>query len=135
MELKIVGNQFILSGPIVGDEPEKVREALASSPGIETVILRNSGGGNAPAGYRVCEMLREHGFARPCLAIATPPARGCFSAARFGYFTDDYLPQHNNVGFHGIMIRTRIWVPIWCANTVYAIGSSSTATAKPTPFW
>jgi hypothetical protein len=27
MELKIVGNQIILSGPVVGDEPEKVREA------------------------------------------------------------------------------------------------------------
>jgi hypothetical protein len=48
MELKIVGNQIILSGPVVGDEPEKVREAFASSPGIETVILRNSPGGNAP---------------------------------------------------------------------------------------
>ena len=52
MELRIVGNQLILSGPVVGDEPGKVREALASSPGIDTVILRNSGGGNAPAGYQ-----------------------------------------------------------------------------------
>ena len=48
MELKIVGNQLILSGPVVGDEPGKVREALAGSPAVETVILRNSGGGNAP---------------------------------------------------------------------------------------
>ena len=52
MELKIVGNQIILSGPVVGDEPDKVKEALASSPGIDTVILRNSPGGNAPAGYQ-----------------------------------------------------------------------------------
>src|SRR6202045_5531372 len=37
MELKIVGNKLFLSGPVVGDEPGKVREALASSPGIETV--------------------------------------------------------------------------------------------------
>jgi hypothetical protein len=43
MELKIVGNQLFLSGPVVGDEPGKVREALASSPRINTVILRNSG--------------------------------------------------------------------------------------------
>ena len=57
MELKIVGNQLILSGPVVGDEPGKVREALASSPGVETVILRNSGGGNAPAGYQVGQLL------------------------------------------------------------------------------
>jgi len=62
MELKIVGNQLILSGPVVGDEPAKVREALASSPGVETVILRNSPGGNAPAGYQVGQLLRERGM-------------------------------------------------------------------------
>src|ERR1700730_17310254 len=63
MELKIVGNQLILSGPVVGDEPGKVREALASWPGIETVILRNSGGGNAPAGYQVGQLLRRARYA------------------------------------------------------------------------
>src|SRR5438132_8736476 len=62
MELKIVGNQLILSGPVLGDEPGTVREALASSPGIDTVILRNSGGGNAPAGYQVGQLLRERGM-------------------------------------------------------------------------
>src|SRR5580700_5624007 len=62
MELKIVGNQLILSGPVVGDEPEKVREALTNSPGIDTVILRNSGGGDAPAGYQVGQLLRERGM-------------------------------------------------------------------------
>jgi hypothetical protein len=41
MELKVVGNQLILSGGVVGDEPEKVREALANSPRIDTVMLRN----------------------------------------------------------------------------------------------
>jgi hypothetical protein len=62
MELKVAGTQLILSGPVVGDEPGKVREALASSPGIEAVILRNSGGGNAPAGYQVGQLLRERGL-------------------------------------------------------------------------
>src|ERR1700730_8682376 len=33
-------SKFGLSGPVVGDEPGKVREALASSPRINTVILR-----------------------------------------------------------------------------------------------
>src|SRR5262249_25832730 len=47
MELTIVGNQLILSGPVVGDEPGKVIEALTQSPAITTVILRNSQGGNA----------------------------------------------------------------------------------------
>jgi hypothetical protein len=100
MELKIVGNQLFLSGPVVGDEPGKVREALASSPRINTVILRNSGGGNAPAGYQVGQLLREHG-------VRTAVSGYCYSCSRMflggsaRYFTDDYLPETNNVGFHG----------------------------------
>ena len=37
MELKVVANQLILSGRVVGDEPGKVKEALANSPDIDTV--------------------------------------------------------------------------------------------------
>src|SRR5260370_34968087 len=65
MELKIVGNQLILSGPVVGDEPGKVRDALASAPGIETGILRNSPGGNAPSGYQRGQLLPERRCGRP----------------------------------------------------------------------
>ena len=48
IELKAVANQIILTGPVLGDEPGKLRGALASSGEIDTVILRNSSGGNAP---------------------------------------------------------------------------------------
>src|SRR5258708_39491759 len=56
MELKVAGNQRILSGRVVGDEPGKVREALANSPKIDTVILRNAPGGDAPAGYQTSQL-------------------------------------------------------------------------------
>ena len=68
MELKIVGNQIILSGPVVGDEPEKVREALVSSPIIDTVILRNSPGGKCagrlPGRTDASRARRSHGSIR-----------------------------------------------------------------------
>jgi hypothetical protein len=101
MELKIVGNQIILSGPVVGDEPEKVREAFASSPGIETVILRNSPGGNAPAGYQVGQMLRERGIRTAVSGYCYSSCSRMFLGGSTRYFTDDYLPESNNVGFHG----------------------------------
>jgi hypothetical protein len=101
MELKIVGNQLILSGPVVGDEPGKVREALASSPGIETVILRNSGGGNAPAGYQVGQLLRERGLRTAVSGYCYSSCSRMFLGGSARYFTDDYLPENNNVGFHG----------------------------------
>ena len=101
MELKIVGNQIILSGPVVGDEPGKVREALTSSPGIDTVILRNSSGGNAPAGYQVGQLLRERGLRTAVSGYCYSSCSRMFLGGSTRYFTGDYLPESNNVGFHG----------------------------------
>ena len=101
MELKLVENQLILSGPVAGDEPGKVREALASWPGIETVILRNSGGGNAPAGYQVGQLLRERGMSTAVSGYCYSSCSRMFLGGSARYFTDDYLPETNNVGFHG----------------------------------
>jgi hypothetical protein len=106
MELKIVGNQLILSGPVVGDEPDKVREALASSPGIKIVILRNSGGGNAPAGYQVGQLLLERGLRTAVSGYCYSSCSRMFLGGSARYFTDDYLPESNNVGFHGHYDRT-----------------------------
>src|ERR1700730_11878343 len=101
MELKGVGNQLILSGSVVGDEPEKVREALASSPGIDTVILRNSPGGDAPAGYQVGQLFRERGLRTAVSGYCYSSCSRMFLGGATRYFTDDYLPDNNNVGFHG----------------------------------
>ena len=101
MELKVVGNQLILSGPVVGDEPEKVREALASSPEIDTVVLRNSPGGDAPAGYRVGELFRDHGLRTGVSGYCYSSCSRMFLGGSARYFTDDYVPESNNVGFHG----------------------------------
>ena len=106
MELKIVGNQIILSGPVVGDEPGKIREALANIPGIDTAILRNSPGGNAPAGYQVGELFREHGLRTAVSGYCYSSCSRMFLGGSTRYFTDDYLPENNNVGFHGHYDRT-----------------------------
>jgi hypothetical protein len=101
MELKVVGYQLILSGGVVGDEPEKVRETLANSPEIDTVVLRNSPGGDAPAGYQVGQMLRERGVRTAVSGYCYSSCSRMFLGGRTRYFTDDHLPESNNVGFHG----------------------------------
>jgi len=106
MELKIVGNQIILSGPVVGDEPGKIREALANTPGIDTVILRNSEGGNAPSGYQVGQLIREHHLRAAVSGYCYSSCSRMFLGGSTRYFTDDYLPESNNVGFHGHYYRT-----------------------------
>src|SRR5215467_2797933 len=101
MELKIVGNQIILSGPVIGDEPGKIREALANTPGIDTAILRNSPGGNAPTGYQVGELFREHGLRTAVSGYCNSSCSRIFLGGSTRYFTGDYMPENNNVGFHG----------------------------------
>src|ERR1700747_1628680 len=101
MELKIVGNQLILSGPVVGDEAGKLRRGLGSSPGIDTLILRNSGGGNAPAGYQVGQLLRERGLRTAVSGYCYSSCSRMFLGGSTRFFTDDYVPETNNVGFHG----------------------------------
>jgi hypothetical protein len=101
MELKLVGHQLILSGPVVGDEPAKVAEALAKSPDVDTVILRNSTGGNAPAGYQVGQMMRERGLRTAVSGFCHSSCSRMFLGGRTRYFTDDYPAERTEIGFHG----------------------------------
>jgi hypothetical protein len=101
MELKIIGSQLILSGPVVGDEPGKVRDALAGAPGVETVILRNSPGGDAPSGYQVGQLFRERRLRTAVSGYCYSSCSRMFLGGSARHFTDDYLPESNNVGFHG----------------------------------
>jgi hypothetical protein len=101
MELNIVGNQLILSGRVVGDEPGKVTDVLAKHPEIDTVILRNSPGGDAPAGYQVGQMLREHGLRTAVSGYCYSSCSRMFLGGRTRFYTDDSPPEDTNVGFHG----------------------------------
>ena len=101
MELTIVDKQLILTGRIVGDEPSKVREALAKSPEIDTVILRNSPGGNAAAGYEVGQLLRERGLRTAVSGFCYSSCSRMFLGGRTRYFTDDYPAERTEIGFHG----------------------------------
>ena len=101
MELSIAGNQLILSGRVVGDEPGKVTDVLAKHPEIDTVILRNSPGGNAPAGYQVGQLLREGGFRTAVSGYCYSSCSRMFLGGRTRFYTDDYPPEDTHVGFHG----------------------------------
>jgi hypothetical protein len=101
MELKVVGNQLILSGRVVGDEPGKVTDVLVKHPEIDTVILRNSPGGDAPAGYQVGQLLRERGLRTAVSGYCYSSCSRMFLGGRTRYYTDDYPPEETNIGFHG----------------------------------
>ena len=48
MEIKPMGEQLILSGPVVAGDYDAVESSLSFEPQIKMIILRNSPGGDAP---------------------------------------------------------------------------------------
>src|SRR5215470_18176635 len=101
MNLTVNGQQVILSGLVVGDEPARLADALSQVPGIDTVILRNSLGGDAPAGYRIGELIRVKGLRTAVSGYCYSSCSRMFLGGKTRYFTDDYPPEHTEVGFHG----------------------------------
>ena len=61
MDMKVEGESVVLSGAVDGSECTALG-AILSQATIRTVILANSGGGNARAGYCVGDLIRERGL-------------------------------------------------------------------------
>lgn len=101
MNLTVNGQQVILSGTVVGDEPARLADALSQVPGIDTVILRNSLGGDAPAGYRIGELIRVKGLRTAVSGYCYSSCSRMFLGGKNRHFTDDYPPEYTDIGFHG----------------------------------
>jgi hypothetical protein len=101
MEIKMTGHQVVLSGPVIGDEFDKVQKILADDPTIDTAILRNSPGGDAPTGYRIGELFRAKGLRTAVSGYCYSSCSRMFLGGMTRYFTDDFPPEYTHVGFHG----------------------------------
>jgi hypothetical protein len=101
MDVRVVEDQLILSGPVVDGDQARIERAFKAHPGISTVILRNSPGGHPWTGFRVGEMFRKKG-------LTTAVSGYCYSSCSRMYlggvrriFTDDFPPEATSIGFHG----------------------------------
>ena len=101
MAIVKVGDQLILSGPILGDEPDRVGRLLNDNPNVTTVVLRDSPGGEAVAGYRVGEMIRSRGLRTAVSGFCYSSCSRMFLGGKVRVFTDDDPPEATDVGFHG----------------------------------
>lgn len=101
MDLKMVGNQLILSGPVVNGDFEKVQQVLVMSPMVDAIVLRNSPGGDIPAGYRLGELFRAKDLRTMLSGYCYSSCSRMFLGGKTRYFTDDYPAVYSNVGFHG----------------------------------
>ncbi len=101
MTLKEVGDQLILSGPVVDGDAEKVRRALEENTSLRTVVVRNSPGGYVPTGYAVGDLMREKGLRTAVSGYCFSGCSRIFLGGKERFFTDDYPLPMTHVGFHG----------------------------------
>jgi hypothetical protein len=101
MEIRTEGDQLILSGPVAGDEFNRVQDALTASPAVKTIILRNSPGGDAPTGYQLGALFRERGFRTAVSGYCYSSCSRMFLGGSVRQFTSDYPAEFTEVGFHG----------------------------------
>jgi hypothetical protein len=86
---------------VQGGEAAQVTQALSAHPGITTVILRNSPGGDIPTGYALGEMFRRLGLRTAVSGYCYSSCSRMFLGGRTRVFTNDFPPDYSNVGFHG----------------------------------
>ncbi len=96
MDIEINSNQVIMSGRVVGNECNQLRRIL-SQHSIKEVILRDSLGGNANAGYCVGSLIRENGLST---IIQGRCASSC-SRMWLGGVNRELDGDDSKVGLHG----------------------------------
>ncbi len=90
----------MMSGDVVGDECDRVRSALDAHPDITTVVLRDSHGGNAAAGYCVGELLRARGVNTAVSGYCNSSCSRMFLGGTERRFTDDEPATQTWIAFH-----------------------------------
>ena len=101
MEINILGNQVVLSRGVKGNEYSQLKEVLDHNSFIDTVILKDSPGGNSAAGYNVGELIRARGLKTGVSGYCHSSCSRMFLGGRERYFTDDQPASKTRVGFHG----------------------------------
>src|SRR4051794_12619612 len=104
MELRISGNELHLRGQVQGYEFGQFRELLAEHREIDTVVLRDSPGGDGWTAFRIGEAIRDAG-------LRTVVAGRCYSACtliflggKSRHFAKAPRPEVMYLAFHGAFV-------------------------------
>ena len=92
---------LVMSGKVDGTELRQLKDWMEKQPEIDTIIMKNSIGGDAAAGYAVGEYIRDKclttGVAGHCLSSCSR----MFLGGKRRFFTEELPPDKTMVGFHG----------------------------------
>jgi hypothetical protein len=100
MDIVRFGDQVVMSGDVVGDECVRLDKALDAHPEVKTVVLRNSRGGDANAGFCVGELLRARGINTAVSGHCNSSCSRMFLGGTGRRFTDDEAADQTWIAFH-----------------------------------
>lgn len=105
MELRVAGNEIHLRGQVMGFEFGLFRELLGGHPEVDTIVLRDSPGGDGRTAFRIGEAIRDAG-------LRTVVAGRCYSACtliflggKSRHFARSSRPEAMFLGFHGAFVE------------------------------
>jgi hypothetical protein len=93
--------ELVMAGTVRGTELEQLKSWLAQHPEIDTILLKNSNGGNAAAGYAVGEFIREKGLATGLIGRCVSSCSRMFLGGKKRFFTTELPSEKTMIGFHG----------------------------------
>jgi hypothetical protein len=122
MEMTVQGDSIVMSGSVAGHECDTLESMLAKNT-IKLIVLKDSGGGNARAGYCVGALVRKSGLST---LIRGRCASSC-SRMWLGGVERTLEGPNSRVGLHGNYDnsgallqeapgRLRAWIPQYAPN-------------------
>ncbi len=102
MEFRVAGNELHLSGRVVGDELGKFKDVESGhGRAIDTVVFRNSPGGDAWTAYRIGERIRDAGWRTVVVGRCHSACAVMFLGGRSRHFAQASRPELVYLAFHG----------------------------------
>lgn len=101
MEFEVRVPFVVMSGSVTGMELRELKSVLEKNPGITTVVLKNSHGGDAATGYAVGEFIRERGLNTALSGYCISSCSRMFLGGKERQYSDDLPLEKTFVGFHG----------------------------------
>lgn len=99
MTLKVVDHTLFATGPVVGEDYGRFKDAL--SPQIDTVVFVNSTGGDLWAGLQVSRLIAARPLRTVTAGFCSSSCSLLFIAGKERLFADNFVPGRTFVGIHG----------------------------------
>src|SRR5216110_2304338 len=101
MEFRVAGNELHVNGPVEGYELALYADTAAAHPAIDTVVFRNSPGGDAWTAFQVGQRIRDAGLRTVVAGRCVSACTIMFLGGTSRHFAQAARPEFLYLAFHG----------------------------------